>query len=54
MFVHINSKKILPPIDIFDGADKALYQAKADGRNQVQVREVLEATSSSQLGENDE
>ena len=47
-------QKDITPIDIFDGADKALYQAKADGRNQVQVREVLEATSSPQLGEKDE
>ncbi|MDT0604404.1 GGDEF domain-containing protein [Thalassotalea castellviae] len=47
-------QKDIAPIDIFDGADKALYQAKADGRNQVQVKEIVATTSRSQSGENDE
>ncbi|MDO6446749.1 diguanylate cyclase [Colwellia sp. 1_MG-2023] len=47
-------QKNVTPIDIFDGADKALYQAKADGRNQVQIKEIIAATFSLQLGENDE
>lgn len=39
-------QKDVTPVDIFDGADKALYQAKADGRNQVQVKEIIAATTS--------
>lgn len=39
-------QKNVTPVDIFDGADKALYQAKADGRNQVQVKEIIAATTS--------
>ena len=33
-------QKAATPVTIFDGADKALYQAKLDGRNQVQVKEI--------------
>jgi two-component system, sensor histidine kinase LadS len=39
-------QKDVTPVDIFDGADKALYQAKADGRNQVQVKEIIAAIKS--------
>ena len=47
-------QKDVTPVDIFDGADKALYQAKADGRNQVQVKEIIAVTTSSPSGENNE
>lgn len=47
-------QKDATPVDIFDGADKALYQAKADGRNQVQVKNISAATIRSPSGDNNE
>jgi diguanylate cyclase (GGDEF)-like protein len=49
-----HQQKDVTPVNIFDGADKALYQAKADGRNQVQIKEIITATTCSPSGESNE